>query len=118
MALPQDIDRFIGDYVRAFNARDLERVASLYAEDATLEDPVGSAMVRGKPAIRAFYEQYQDQPSYLQYSGDCRVAQSAKKDCLKGDYEGKNDGNYKPRLGGLFEIPFLVADAVTGKCRN
>ena len=77
MALPQDIDRFIGDYVRAFNARDLERVASLYAEDATLEDPVGSAMVRGKPAIRAFYEQYQDQPSYLQYSGDCRVAQSA-----------------------------------------
>ncbi|RQP22542.1 hypothetical protein [Piscinibacter terrae] len=47
-----------------------------------------------------------------------RVAQSAKKDCLKGDYEGKNDGSYKPRLGGLFEIPFLVADAVTGKCRN
>ena len=43
MALPQDIDWFIGDYVRAFNARDLERVASLYAEDATLVDPVGSA---------------------------------------------------------------------------
>ena len=47
-----------------------------------------------------------------------RVAQSAKKDCLKGDYEGKNDGSYKPRLGGLFEIPFLVADVVTGRCRN
>jgi hypothetical protein len=47
-----------------------------------------------------------------------RVAQSARKDCLKGDYEGKNDGSYKPRLGGLFEIPFLVVDAVTGKCRN
>ena len=77
MALPGDIDRFIRDYVRAFNARDLDRVASLYAEDATLEDPVGGAMVRGKPAIRAFYEQYQDQPSYLHYSGDCRVAQSA-----------------------------------------
>lgn len=47
-----------------------------------------------------------------------RVAQSAKKDCLKGDYEGKNDGNYKPRLGGLFDIPLIVADAITGKCRN
>ena len=43
MALPQDIDWFIGDYVRAFNARYLERVASLYAEDATPEDLVGSA---------------------------------------------------------------------------
>jgi len=77
MALPGDIDRFIRDYVRAFNARDLDSVASLYAEDATLEDPVGSTIVRGRPAIRAFYEQYKDQPSYLHYSGDCRVAQSA-----------------------------------------
>ena len=77
MALPHDIDRFIRDYVRAFNARDLDRVVSLYAENATLEDPVDSAVVYGKSAIRAFYEQYKDQPSYLQYSGDCRVAQSA-----------------------------------------
>ena len=77
MALPPDINRFIRDYVRAFNERDLDSVASLYAEDATLEDPVGSTIVRGKLAIRAFYEQYRNQPSYLHYSGDCRVAQSA-----------------------------------------
>ena len=77
MALPPHIDTFIRDYVRAFNARDLDGVASLYAEDATLEDPVDSKVVRGRAAIRAFYAQYQDQPSYLQYSGDCRVAQSA-----------------------------------------
>jgi steroid delta-isomerase len=63
MALPHDIDRFIRDYVRAFNARDLDRVVSLYAENATLEDPVDSAVVYGKSAVRAFYEQYKDQPS-------------------------------------------------------
>ncbi|MBU1802001.1 MAG: nuclear transport factor 2 family protein [Actinobacteria bacterium] len=30
-------------------------VAALYAEDATLEDPVGSDVLTGREAIRAFY---------------------------------------------------------------
>ncbi len=44
------------------------------------------------------------------------VARSATRDCLKGSMDG-NSG-YEPRLGGLFEIPFLVYDAATGKCRR
>lgn len=32
-----------------------EQIASLYAEDAVLEDPVGSDPLRGREAIQAFY---------------------------------------------------------------
>lgn len=44
------------------------------------------------------------------------VAQGARRDCLKGDFEG--NGGYQPRLGGLLEIPFLIYDAANGKCRR
>jgi steroid Delta-isomerase len=37
-----------------------DEVAALYAEDATLEDPVGSAPIRGRSAIRAFYATIED----------------------------------------------------------
>jgi len=44
------------------------------------------------------------------------MARSATKDCLKGSMDG--NGGYEPRIGGLFEIPFLIYDAATGKCRR
>ena len=42
-------------YVRALNAADLEAVVALYADNAVLEDPVGSVPKRGIAEIRAFY---------------------------------------------------------------
>ena len=42
-------------YVDRFNAGDVEGVAALYAEDATVEDPVGGEVRRGRPAIAEFY---------------------------------------------------------------
>ncbi|GAA3995944.1 nuclear transport factor 2 family protein [Comamonas faecalis] len=42
-------------YVTALNAGDLDAIVALYAEDATVEDPVGSAPHSGHAAIRAFY---------------------------------------------------------------
>lgn len=44
-------------YADRLNAGDLEGVLALYADDATLEDPVGSTVQHGKDAIRAFYAQ-------------------------------------------------------------
>lgn len=44
-------------YVELLNAGDLEGVLALYADDATVEDPVGNPPQRGKEAIRAFYTQ-------------------------------------------------------------
>jgi len=43
-------------YIDRFNADDLEGVVGLYAEDATVEDPVGTPVKAGKAAIRDFYK--------------------------------------------------------------
>nr|WP_011297680.1 nuclear transport factor 2 family protein [Cupriavidus necator] len=42
-------------YVERFNAADAQGVAALYADDATVEDPVGGEVIAGRDAIRAFY---------------------------------------------------------------
>jgi steroid Delta-isomerase len=43
-------------YIDRYNADDLEGVVGLYADDATVEDPVGTPAKAGKAAIRAFYQ--------------------------------------------------------------
>jgi steroid delta-isomerase len=42
-------------YIDAFVASDADALAALFADDATVEDPVGSETLRGKEAIAAFY---------------------------------------------------------------
>ena len=44
-------------YVDVVNAGDLEGVLALFADDATVEDPVGSPPCRGMAEIRKFYDQ-------------------------------------------------------------
>jgi steroid delta-isomerase len=43
-------------YIDAFNRSDAAAIADLYADDATVEDPVGKPPMAGKPAIAAFYD--------------------------------------------------------------
>jgi len=42
-------------YIDAFNSGSAKAVCALYAEDATVEDPVGSPLKRGKAELEAFY---------------------------------------------------------------
>jgi steroid delta-isomerase len=42
-------------YVDAFEAGSADAVLALYAEDATVEDPVGTPIKRGHAEIREFY---------------------------------------------------------------
>lgn len=42
-------------YLDAFNSGSVAAVTALYAEDATVEDPVGSPVKCGKSEIQAFY---------------------------------------------------------------
>lgn len=42
-------------YIDAFNRSDAEALAALYADGATIEDPVGSPLKQGREAIAAFY---------------------------------------------------------------
>lgn len=66
----------VNDYIRLMTAGDWQSVANLYAEDATVEDPVGTEPIRGIEAITAFYKKNTD-PSValkLDLLGAIRVA--------------------------------------------
>ncbi len=52
---PEHMQTVVEAYVRALNAGDLDAIVSLYADDAQVEDPVGSTPSRGLAEIRAFY---------------------------------------------------------------
>lgn len=55
-ASPDQIRSTADSYIAALTAGDLEAVMDLYAESATVEDPVGNGTVHeGKAAIREFY---------------------------------------------------------------
>lgn len=43
-------------YIDGFNRNDHAGIVGLYADDATVEDPVGSPPKKGKAEISAFYE--------------------------------------------------------------
>ena len=42
-------------YMQAMSEGDFDRVVALYADNATLEDPVGSEVLHGRQAISEFY---------------------------------------------------------------
>ena len=43
------------DYIEAFNAADATRVVALFADNASIEDPVGTPLKEGKSEIETFY---------------------------------------------------------------
>jgi steroid delta-isomerase len=55
MLKPEQMHAVVHAYVRALNASDLDAIIALYADDAEVEDPVGSEPKRGIAAIRDFY---------------------------------------------------------------
>lgn len=48
--------KIVDTYMQAMSEGDYEAVIRLYADDARLEDPVGSKALTGKPAILDFYQ--------------------------------------------------------------
>jgi steroid Delta-isomerase len=43
-------------YIDTYNRGDVAEIVALYADDATVEDPVGTPLKSGKKAIHEFYE--------------------------------------------------------------
>lgn len=61
-------------YVAALNAGDLDGIVALYADDASVEDPVGSTPLVGTEAIRAFYARSTAIALQVTLDGEVRVA--------------------------------------------
>lgn len=70
---PDHLINTVNAYVAAFDARNPQAVADLFAEDATVEDPVGSPAHVGRDAILAFYTQSMATGAKLKLEGPVRV---------------------------------------------
>jgi steroid delta-isomerase len=73
MANAEEIRRTVARYVELMNAGDADGIAALYAEDATLEDPIGAPPQRGREAILAWYRAAAGKVR-LELTGPVRVA--------------------------------------------
>src|SRR3546814_8940608 len=59
-------------YIDGFNRADPAGVAALYADDATVEDPVGSPLKTGKAEITKFYERSEERRVGKECVSTCR----------------------------------------------
>jgi steroid delta-isomerase len=64
-------------YMQAFAKNDLDLIKEIYADDATVEDPVGSEAHRGITAILEFYRQGMATGAKLELTGPPRCAGNA-----------------------------------------
>ena len=49
------IEKIYDRYAELVTQGDVDAIVALYTEDATIEDPIGTEIHRGRDAIRAFY---------------------------------------------------------------
>jgi len=61
-------------YVAGFAAGDVEAIVALFADEATVEDPVGTPLKHGREEIRAFYAASVATGARLELLGDPRCA--------------------------------------------
>ena len=66
--------RVVDRYLNALRRRDWAAIVELYAEEATLEDPVGSEPVVGREAIERFYRRALTQPILGELTVPLRVS--------------------------------------------
>lgn len=52
----QHIRQVYERYPEMVTKGDVDGIVELYAEDATIEDPIGSELLRGREAVRTFYK--------------------------------------------------------------
>lgn len=71
---PVKMEAAVHAYVAAFEAGSADQVAALYAQDATVEDPIGSPIHKGREAVRAFYAESMKTGAKLKLEGPVRIA--------------------------------------------
>ena len=93
-------------WLDAFNARDLERLLALYADDAVhtspklrVQEPETGGEIRGKDALRAWWAGAMARLPGLHYAGKHL---SAGEDRVVMEYERQNPG----------EAPYMVAETL------
>lgn len=74
MSLEQKITDAVNTYITAFENEDLDAIMGIYADDCSVEDPVGSPVKQGRAAVHEFYEGAIKMKVKLQLEGQIRIA--------------------------------------------
>lgn len=74
MPTAEQMKAVVEGYVAGFAASDPDAIADLFADDATVEDPVGTDLRRGKAAIHEFYTFSTSTGAKLELLGEPRCA--------------------------------------------
>ena len=64
----------VNTYLHGLTEKNLDGIVALYANDATIEDPVGSEVLEGVEAIKAFYVKALAMDLSAELSGPTRIA--------------------------------------------
>jgi len=64
----------VNRYIQAFEQSDINLIRDIYADDATVEDPVGSEPIKGMDAILEFYQKGLASGVKLSLTQEIRVA--------------------------------------------
>ena len=74
LVMAQQYSDVADSYLRYLNEKNLDGILSLYADNGTVEDPVGSEVVAGKTELRKFYSNAVNTDLVLTRTGQVRVA--------------------------------------------
>jgi steroid delta-isomerase len=74
MPTPEAMTAVVHAYVEAFARGDADMAAGLFADDASVEDPVGTPPICGKAAIAEFYRGAMATGAKLRLDGPVRAA--------------------------------------------
>ena len=74
MTLEDKIVAAINTYLASFGKKDLDGILNLFADDAWVEDPVGTPRKVGKAALREFYQIGTSMDLTAELESDIRVA--------------------------------------------
>jgi len=74
MSLDDKIIAAINTYLDSFAKKDLDAIVNLYADDAWVEDPVGTPRKVGKAALREFYQIGVSMDITAELESDIRIA--------------------------------------------
>ena len=117
-----EIEQFTHDWAHAWRAKDLEKILTWFADDVCVNSPgaeelTGSALVEGKPALRAFWTKalLHDQPIVYEVEG---FTWDPETNSLLLRYQSGAEGRALHRAAGLLRFgngrTVVRADAYSG----
>lgn len=74
MELKDKIIAAVNGYIEGFSNQSVDAIMDLYADNCSVEDPVGTPLKDGRDAVRAFYEASMTTGAQLSLEGPIRVA--------------------------------------------